>query len=80
MRRELALAAFSQLTCPGFFFDLELFLTAQGQSFKHIELPVTLRMNTEKSTVRIFRESILAGYWLAKITLRHYFRNAYGKN
>ncbi|HAR41094.1 MAG TPA: hypothetical protein DCS07_00420 [Bdellovibrionales bacterium] len=77
MSRDLALKAFGAQVCPGFFFDLEFFMTAAGQGFLHTELPVTLHLNSEKSTVRVLRESILAGYWLARITYRH-FRGRYG--
>lgn len=70
MTHEFANAAFHQLTCPGFFFDLELFLTASFCGFSHRELEVELHLNTEKSTVRIIRESVLALYWLARIILQ----------
>ena len=53
MRRELGREAFLRLQCPGFFFDLELFLTARALGHRAIELPVTLYLNTEKSTVRV---------------------------
>jgi hypothetical protein len=67
MSRELALAAFGSQSCPGFFFDLEIFLSAQARGFRQIDGPVTLYLNSEKSTVRVLRESILAGFWLARI-------------
>jgi SAM-dependent methyltransferase len=79
MSRRLAAQAFTRQTCPGFFFDLEIFLTSSGQSFRHRELPVALHLNTEKSTVRVLRESVLAGFWLTRITLRNLFKKAYGK-
>jgi dolichyl-phosphate beta-glucosyltransferase len=78
MTRELALRAFSLQSCPGFFFDLELILSARGGNAKHAEQTVTLYLNTEKSTVRVVRESILAVFWLARITLRE-FNGKYGR-
>jgi dolichyl-phosphate beta-glucosyltransferase len=77
MSRELASKAFSRQRCPGFFFDLELFLTARAEGLRHAELPVTLYLNTEKSTVRVLRESWLALFWLARIALRDRIKNAY---
>lgn len=70
MSRELARQAFAKMECPGFFFDLEIFLTAKSRGMRQIELPVVLYLNTEKSTVRIFRESLLAAYWLTRIFLK----------
>ncbi|MFL5813187.1 MAG: glycosyltransferase family 2 protein [Bdellovibrionia bacterium] len=70
MSRELAREAFSRLECPGFFFDLEIFLTARAKKMKQTDLPVLLFLNTEKSTVRIIRESFLAAYWLSRIFIR----------
>ncbi len=67
MSRRLATQVFSRQTCPGFFFDLEIFLTAVGHSYSCYELPVTLYLKSEKSTVRILRESFLAVIWLARI-------------
>jgi len=48
MSRRLAETAFTKQRCPGFFFDLELFLSARGQNWAHAEIPITLRLNTEK--------------------------------
>ena len=67
MSRRMAEAAFAAQTCPGFFFDLEFFLIAHRRGFKQKELPVTLYLNSEKSTVRVMRESALAAYWLLRI-------------
>jgi dolichyl-phosphate beta-glucosyltransferase len=69
MSRELAEAAFSGQKCPGFFFDLELFLTAANRGFAQTELPVKLQLNSEKSTVKVMRDSVLAAYWLFRIAL-----------
>ena len=68
MEREFALTAFSQLTCPGFFFDLELFLVAQNSGRACAELPVALRVSDERSTVRVIREMIPALRWLLRIS------------
>jgi dolichyl-phosphate beta-glucosyltransferase len=67
MSRRMAAAAFGRQTCDGFFFDLEFFLTARRQGFCQKELPVTLYLNSEKTTVRVLRESALAVYWLVRI-------------
>ena len=77
MTRALARRAFSKQICPGFFFDIEFFLAAAGAGFRHTELPVTLYLNSEKSTVRVLRQSVLAAFWLARITYR-YFCGHYG--
>ena len=67
LSRRLALDAFSRQICPGFLFDLEIFLTAQGLNYGQAELPVTLHLNSEKSTVRIIRECVLVANWLTRI-------------
>jgi dolichyl-phosphate beta-glucosyltransferase len=77
MSRKFARDAFARLECPGFFFDVELFLAAEKLGYRQLELPVTLHLNTEKSTVRILRDSVLAAYWLTRIARRH-FRGDYG--
>jgi dolichyl-phosphate beta-glucosyltransferase len=70
MSHRMADAAFSRQTCPGFLFDLELFLCCVGFNFRNAEIPVRFFLHTEKSTVQLFRESVLAGIWLAKIFWR----------
>jgi glycosyltransferase involved in cell wall biosynthesis/trans-aconitate methyltransferase len=77
LSRRLAIEAFTRQTCPGFLFDLELFLTARGMGYWHIHLPVTLHLNSEKSTVRILRECALVAHWLTRIAFQN-FRRAYG--
>jgi dolichyl-phosphate beta-glucosyltransferase len=77
MSRRLALLAFSKQRCPGFFFDLEIFLTCRGQRWAQAEVPVTLKLNTEKSTVRVLRESVLALFWLLRIWMG-YLTGYYG--
>lgn len=78
MSRRLASKAFTNQACPGFFFDLEIFLAARGNDRAATELPVTLYLNSEKSTVRILRESGLAAYWLTRIFFRN-LAHRYGK-
>ncbi len=78
MTRNLAQLSFSKQRCPGFFFDLEIFLTCRGHDLGHSEVPVTLTLNTEKSTVRVLRESVLAAFWLFRIWVGH-LRGYYGK-
>ena len=67
MSRRMAEVAFSRQICPGFFFDIEFFLCCAGFRFRNAEIPVTLFLNSEKSNVQLFRESLLAAIWLAKI-------------
>lgn len=77
LSRSLAFHAFTQMACPGFLYDLEIFLSALGQGLRQTELPVTLYLRSEKSTVRILRECLLVGCWLSRITWRN-FRKKYG--
>jgi dolichyl-phosphate beta-glucosyltransferase len=67
MSRRIAEVAFSHQICPGFFFDIEFFLCCAGFRFRSAEIPVTLFLYNEKSTVELLRESILAAIWLGKI-------------
>jgi dolichyl-phosphate beta-glucosyltransferase len=76
--RRLAQEAFTRQTCPGFLFDLELLLTAYSQGYGQTDLPVTLHLNSEKSTVRILREFVLVAYWLTRIWIQN-SRGHYGK-
>lgn len=78
MSRKLALESFSRQSCPGFLFDLEIFMTAARQGMGQVDLPVTLHLNSEKSTVRILRECILVANWLTRITWKN-FHGAYGR-
>lgn len=78
--RRLAERAFAQSACPGFFFDVEFFLSARGAGYSHAELPVTLYLNSEKTTVRLFREAVLSVYWLARIAWRHHAGGRYGRH
>ncbi len=77
MSRALALSVFARPLCPGFFFDLEIFLTAQGSGKRWLDLPTVLFLGSEKSTVRILRESYLATFWLNRIWSRK-LRGVYG--
>ncbi len=67
MSRRMAEVAFSQQTCPGFFFDIEFFLSCAGSGFRRADIPVTLFLNSEKSTVQLLQGSTLAAIWLVKI-------------
>jgi hypothetical protein len=78
MSRAMARDAFSRLECPGFFFDVELFLAARGLGHRHVELPVILYLNTEKSTVRVLRESVLALYWILRMIFRSHRGDYHG--
>ena len=70
MSRAMAEVAFSRQVCPGFFFDIEFFLCCSGFRFRSAEIPVTLFLNSEKSSVQLFRESLLALIWLSRIFWR----------
>lgn len=67
MTRVLAEAFFRNRTCPSYFFDLELFLTATQGGFKWGERPVTLRLLKEESSIRFMREARETVRWIAKI-------------
>ena len=77
LSRRMAVEAFSRQSCPGFLFDLEIFLTANGLGYFQTDLPVTLHLNSEKSTVRILRECLLVANWLSRIRFRN-LKRAYG--
>ena len=77
LSRRLAQKVFQKQACPGFLFDLEIFLITRGHGFHHTEFPVTLHLNSEKSTVRVLRECTQVVIWLTRITWRN-FMNAYG--
>jgi glycosyltransferase involved in cell wall biosynthesis len=70
MSRRFAEAAFSNQTCPGFFYDLELFLCCRVNNFKSTELPVVLYLSEEKSTVQLLRDGLLALIWIFRIYLK----------
>jgi hypothetical protein len=76
--RRLATQAFQRQSCPGFLFDLEIFLTAMGMGLKQTDLPVTLFLNSEKSTVRILKECVLVANWLTRITWK-FLQKGYGE-
>jgi SAM-dependent methyltransferase len=78
LSRRLAEKAFRLQRCPGFFFDLEMILVNRAQGWAQAEIPVSLKLNSEKSTVRIIREAILALYWLGRIWQGH-LTGHYGK-
>lgn len=69
--RSLGEKVFSLDLCSGFLFDLEFFLVSMNNGYKHTELPIHLYLKTEKSTVRILKETIETGRWLIKIFIRN---------
>lgn len=77
MSRRLATVAFSQGRCPGFFFDLEIFLSCSGKGWARAEVLVEQRGSQGESTVCVLRESVLAVYWLFRIR-RVYAGGGYG--
>jgi dolichyl-phosphate beta-glucosyltransferase len=78
MTHETAAEVFRRQECPGFFYDIEMILTAQGTGRRVAELPVVLYLKSEKSTVRILRTAVQASYWLARILLR-YWKGCYSR-
>jgi predicted glycoside hydrolase/deacetylase ChbG (UPF0249 family)/glycosyltransferase involved in cell wall biosynthesis/ubiquinone/menaquinone biosynthesis C-methylase UbiE len=76
MSRAFAEKAFTQQTCPGFFFDIEHILVADQNGFRKTELPVHLHLRDEKSTIRLFRDGCASVVWLSRIFARS-FRGSY---
>lgn len=79
MSRRLAQAAFRRVQCPGFLFDLELFLCAAGAV---VDLDVTARPDPGRSTVSVARQALPVLYWLLRIVWSsrrgHYDRSLEG--
>jgi glycosyltransferase involved in cell wall biosynthesis len=71
MSHRMAEVAFSRQTCPGFLFDLEFFLSCVGFGFRSEETPLTFFLRSEKSTIQLWRETVQAFFWLAKIFWRY---------
>jgi len=69
MTRSLAERAFSRQLCPGFLFDIEIFIHASVIGAPILELPVELYLDNEKSTVRILKEIFACGYWMIILKL-----------
>lgn len=67
MSRRFAHAAFSRQACPGFLYDLELFICCRENNFRQVEIPVVLFLNSEKSTVQLIRDGLLALFWIFRI-------------
>lgn len=76
LSRRLAEVFFAVERCPTFFFDIELFLVSQRNGFRWVELPVTLRLLKDDSSVRFIRESVEAIRWLYRIK-RNQLRGVY---
>lgn len=64
---DFARAAFPRLTSPGFYYDIELFLIALAQKRRWREIPVTLHLDNETSTLTMFRELARMLYWIPRI-------------
>jgi dolichyl-phosphate beta-glucosyltransferase len=67
MSRRFAALALPRLSCPGFLYDVELFLIADGHAVRCAELPVTFDLRSEKTTVQIAQDVAVSLYWLARI-------------
>jgi dolichyl-phosphate beta-glucosyltransferase len=71
MTRQLAQASFLRDLCPGFLFDLEIFLIANSHGLQTADLPVRFTQHDDVTTVNFVRLSFSALYWLARIKVRH---------
>jgi dolichyl-phosphate beta-glucosyltransferase len=71
MSAELARAAFLRDLCPGFLFDLEIFLVAESKNLQIADLPVRFTQHSDVTTVNFMRLSANALYWLMRIKIRH---------
>jgi glycosyltransferase involved in cell wall biosynthesis len=71
MTREFATLAFGLQTCRGFYGDLELLLTALQNKKRIRDLPVSLTVDDNKSSVNFRHELGLALYWIYKISRRN---------
>jgi glycosyltransferase involved in cell wall biosynthesis len=78
MTRECAEQAFLRQVCPHFSYDIEMILAAEQLGFRVVELPVTLELKSEKSTIRILRTGWGTLYWLSRIAWRHW-KGVYGR-
>lgn len=65
--RRFARAAFRRITCPGFLYDVELFVVARAMGVPIREFPVELTLRSEESTVNVLRESAIGAAWLCRI-------------
>lgn len=45
MTRDFARTSYALQACPGFLFDIEFFMVAQANGFKHTEIPVHLNFD-----------------------------------
>ncbi len=75
--RRLLDLALARQTCPTFFFDLEYFLIVKEYGLVHKQIPVEFFLQSEKSTVSLFRDFYLSIYWLIRIRLQK-FSGHYG--
>lgn len=69
--------AFEKIVSPGFWFDIELFLSLREHGLEYRSNPVELKLNCEKSTIKIIRHGIDALIGLAKIIYLHHVRGFY---
>lgn len=74
--KKLKELAVLKMKCPGFFFDIELFLIAKANRLKTMEAPVAVYVRDEASTVRVLKLLFPTLYWLLKIRV-HDFLGVY---
>jgi dolichyl-phosphate beta-glucosyltransferase len=72
MTRAFAEKAFERLTCPGFLYDLEIFLMAHSLRIRRGELPVQLRLEDRTSTVKFFQQLPITAGWGLRIAWRQW--------
>ena len=68
--RKLKDLALAKMKCPGFYFDIELFLIARAHGLSTMEAPVAVYVRDEASTVRVFNLLFPTLYWLLKIRVK----------
>jgi len=65
--RSFGERAFGLELCPGFFFDIELFLFCRENRCVWREVPIGVELHYERSTVNVMRDAVQALKWLTRI-------------
>jgi dolichyl-phosphate beta-glucosyltransferase len=68
--RQAAQAIFSRVIVPGFAFDVEALVIASRLHYRILEVPVLCVYRSEVSSVKMWRDGVLALCDLARMTLR----------
>ncbi len=72
MTRVFAEKAFQGVTCPGFLFDIEVFLMAHSLRSRRAEIPVQLRLEDRTTTVRFLQQLPITAGWALRIIWRQW--------